>query len=152
MASAFSFLIPTVIHITSIGLKSDFAQGAEGAQECGWGAPGKPPDVLGGLSCCGELLPSLPGFQSPLLLLQPGCAWPGPVHEPGERQRQVGSGSIPTVLVLQAGGTWLPITSISCVRPGTGLSCCSGWALFRKALGTYLHPLDTPQSQAQDYT
>lgn len=116
-------------------------KGLRSAAGGGWG---QPPAVWGGLSCRGGLLPFSPGFQSPACSCTLAAAWLGPVHDLGERQRQVRCRSTSAAPALQAPsprsragrepGSPPPAspalalgTGLQVLRAGSGLLLCLGF-------------------------
>ena len=110
------------------------------------GGSGEPPAPWGGLSCHGRLLPFSPGFRSPACsCCTLPAAWLGPVHDLGERERQVRSSSTSPAPVLQAPSAGSRAGREPCSPPpatpalalGTGLQLRRAGSKLLLRLGCY---------------
>lgn len=118
------------VHTTSALLRSGIAEGAEGAQKCLRGMMGEPP-LCGEVSLAGAaplpagLFRSLPAPAAARLLQ--GCV-----------RGCVGCSSTSAAALCRAGWDRVPSTR------GWQRAATPAGLPFRKALGTYLHLLETP--------
>lgn len=134
------------MHMTSTRLRSDFAQGAEGAQKRGRGRTGGAPGCMGRSLLSQGVAPFSPGFRSPACsCCTLAAAWLGPVHNLGERQRQVRSWSTSPAPVLQAPSphsragreTCCPLPASPALALGTGLQLPRAGSELLLHLGFY---------------